>query len=115
MLDVLSALLGFPCDDSKSVSEAMEMALLGVEVAVVWARRLVTMVVAQAKAQTWAASLDESKQSGRMTEGEADRMAGRLSFAVTASGQQSGRAFIKPFHAQTATTFVWGRDVGEPP
>ncbi|MDA8583857.1 hypothetical protein N9L68_06470, partial [bacterium] len=74
--------------------------LLGVEVAVVWARRLVTMVVAQAKAQSWAAALADAKRSGRMTDGESERTAGRLSFAVTASGQQSCRAFIKPFYAQ---------------
>ena len=65
-LDVLSALLGFPCDGSKSVSESLEMALLSGEVAVMWARCLVTMVVARAKAQAWQAALVGAKRDAQI-------------------------------------------------
>ena len=39
-----------PCDDDRAVTEAVDMALSGVEAVVVWARRVVTLAVAQVKA-----------------------------------------------------------------
>ena len=35
-----------------------------------------------------------------LTLGEASKLAGRLSFSVSVSGNRAGKDFIKPFHAQ---------------
>ena len=100
MLDLLSSLLGFPCDDEKSVSDSIQMLLLGVDVAVRWADKLVEMVVAKEKAALWASELEAALETRTMEDWMAEKMAGRLSFAVTASGLRVGRAFVKPFYAE---------------
>ena len=100
MLDLLSSLLGFPRDDEKSVSDSIQMLLLGVEVAVRWADKLVEMVVAKEKAAQWASDLEAALETRTMEDWLAEQMAGRLSFAVTASGLRVGRACVKPYYAQ---------------
>ena len=47
MLDLVSSLLGCPCDDEQSVSDSIQMLRLSVDVAVRWADKLVEMFVAK--------------------------------------------------------------------
>ena len=61
---------------------------------------MVEMVVAKEKAALWASDLEAALETRTMKDWLAEKMAGRLSFAVTASGLRVGRAFVKPFYAQ---------------
>ena len=104
MLDLLSSLLGFPCDDEKSVSDSIQMLLLGVDVAVRWADKLVELVVAKEKAALWASDLEAALETRTMKFWWAGNMTGRLSLAVTASGLRLGRALVEPFFMPRRTS-----------
>ena len=106
MLDLLSSLLGFPFDDEKSVSVSIPMLLLGVDVAVRWADKLFETVVANRLAALCASELEAALETRTMGDWLAEKMAGRLSFAVTASGLRVGRAFVKPFLCPGERTYA---------
>ena len=59
-------------------------------------------MVDEKKAQRWAKQLGDMLESDYCDETQASRMAGRLSFAVGASGGCVGRAFVKAFYAQAS-------------
>ena len=96
----------FPCDDEKSVSVSIPMLLLSVDVAVRWADKLVKTVVAKRKAALCASELEAALETRTMEDWLAEAMAGRLSFAVTASGRRVGRAFVQPFLCPGERTYA---------
>ena len=100
LLDVLGLALGFPMDSAKSLDSSLPMDVLGIEVDVNWSRKLITLCVMQEKAQKWLAALRRILEFRTLSPDEASRMAGRLSFAVSAAANRVGRAFVKPFYAQ---------------
>ena len=55
------------------------------------------MAVAKEKAALWASDLEAALETRTMKCWLAEKMAGRLSFAVTASGLRLGRACVEPF------------------
>ena len=98
LLSVLASLLGFPCDESKSADFAVAMTVLGCTLS--FSERVLHTKVDPDKAQKYRAQLEILLSCGTLSSGEASKLAGRLSFAVTVSGNRVGRAFIKPFYAQ---------------
>ena len=83
-----------------ALDAAVVMDVLGIEVVLNWADKLVSTCVAEAKAVKWTEALLRLCEEHRLSPDEASRMAGRLSFAVTAFSNKVGRAFVKPFYAQ---------------
>eukprot|EP00435_Cladocopium_sp_Y103_P044779 s1987_g12.t1 len=100
VLSVISRLLGFPTDSAKDADDAIRMVCLGAEVEAMFSTRQLRTHVDHAKAAKYISSLRSFLAAGLLTPGEASKLAGRLSFSVTVSGNRVGRAFIKPFHAQ---------------
>ena len=100
MLDVLGFALGFPMDPEKSVDASVLMDVLGIEVDLQWAKKLVSTCVSASKASKWTAALQDIIDQGVCSPELASNMAGRLSFAVTATCDRVGRAFVKPLYAQ---------------
>eukprot|EP00435_Cladocopium_sp_Y103_P039301 s772_g10.t1 len=102
VLSIISRLLGFPTDDAKDADDAIQMVCLGAEVEAWFSTRQLRTQVDQSKAATrkYISSLRSFLALGVLTPGEASKLAGRLSFSVTVSGNRVGRACIKPFHAQ---------------
>ena len=84
-------------DDAKTVDCSVLMDVLGIEVDLQWARKLVSTCVSADKAQKWVAVLEDLLESMECSPELASKMAGRLSFAVTATCDRVGRAFVKPF------------------
>ena len=100
LLDVLGLALGLPMDDAKTVDCSVLMDVLGIEVDLQWARKLVSTCVSADKAQKWGSVLEDLLESMECSPELASKMAGRLSFAVIATCDRVGRAFVKPFYAQ---------------
>ena len=100
VLAVICKLLGFPVDDDKSAEDDIRLVILGAECEIDWPRRQLRTCVAPAKAAKYRCQLLGVIAGGVLAPGDASKLAGRLSFAVTVSGNRVGRAFIKPFHAQ---------------
>ena len=100
LLDILCSCLGFLADPSKANDFRWVMDVLGVEAHLVWADKLIRLRVSTDKIRKWLEVLARILADRRLTPEEASKMAGRLSFAVTAAGNKVGRAFIKPFYAQ---------------
>ena len=104
ILSVLASLLGYPCarpcDESKSADLAVAMTVLGSLCAVSFSECVLYTKVDPEKAQKYRAQLASLLSSQTLSAGEASKLAGRLSFAVTVSGNHVGRAFIKPCYAQ---------------
>ena len=100
ILTVVSKLLGFPVDDDKSAENDILLIVLGAECRIDWPRRQLSTRVDPVKAVKYRDQLLRVILSGKLTPGDASKLAGRLSFSVTLSGNRVGRAFIKPFHAQ---------------
>ena len=74
--------------------------MLGVDCEVVSRKSAITLQVDAGKAARWARMLEAVVATGVMDPGQASKIAGRLSFAVTASAGKVGRAFVRPFFAQ---------------
>lgn len=100
VLSIISRLLGFPTDEAKDADDAIRMVCLGAEVEAWFSTRQLRTQVDRSKAARYMAALRSFLASGILTPGEASKLAGRLSFSVTVSGNRVGRAFIKPFYAQ---------------
>eukprot|EP00971_Amphidinium_carterae_P331919 6465766-Amphidinium_carterae.1 len=60
----------------------------------------ISLRVADDKADKWTSQLKGILDVGRLSPGEAAKLAGRLSFAVTVTANKVGRAYVKPFFAQ---------------
>ena len=101
VLSIVSRLLGFPTDDAKDADDAISMVCLGAHVEAMFSTRQLATQVDQDKAIRYCGQLLLMLQTGILAPGEAARLAGRLSFAVTVSGNKVGRAYVKPFHAQS--------------
>ena len=99
-LDVLSNLVGFSCKPEKSVDAALDMVLLGAQVAICLARQSVIVSIDSVKADRWSRLLLSILDTRQCSQESAERLAGRLSFAVTVSLGKVGRAYVKPFYAQ---------------
>ena len=100
VLSILASLVGFPTDPAKDSDFAETMLVLGALVRADFSERLVTTQVEPAKAAKYVGQLDAMLHSQTLSAGDASKLAGRLSFAVTVSGNRVGRAYIKPFFAQ---------------
>ena len=96
LLDILCSCLGFLADPAKANDFRWVMDVLGVEAQLVWADKLIRLRVSTDKIRKWLEVLARILADRRLTPEEASKMAGRLSFAVTAAGNKVGRAFIKP-------------------
>ena len=101
VLSIVSRLLGFPTDAAKDADDAISMVCLGAQVQAFFSTRQLQTHVAPAKAAKYIRQLSQMLQTGVLAPGEAAKIAGRLGFSVTVSGNKVGRAFIKPFHAQS--------------
>ena len=109
MMDMLCNCLGFLSDPKKSCDSSWTMDVLGLEVDLVWAQKLVRLRVMPEIARWWLAILGRLLEDRRLSAEESAKMAGRLSFAVTMSANRVGRAFIKPFYAQSNDPLPGGR------
>eukprot|EP00971_Amphidinium_carterae_P351614 6492191-Amphidinium_carterae.1 len=99
---MLAQLVGLPCDETKDADDSSCMVVLGAQVSVVFEPQpKVTMKVDKSKAVKWATALREHLASKHMPPGDAAKFAGKLSFAVTVQANKVGRAFVKPFFAQS--------------
>ena len=85
------------------------MDVLGIEAHLVWEERLVRLRVSADKIAKWVEVLTRILRDRTLSAEEASKMAGRLSFAVTAAGNKVGRAFIKPFYAQVYAPLRYDR------
>lgn len=100
LLTVLAGLLGFPTDPEKDSDNAESMVVLGSLCRVDFRGRSLRTHVEPSKAAKYAQLLQTVLDTNLLEPGQASKMAGRLSFAVTVSGNRVGRAYIKPFYAQ---------------
>eukprot|EP00971_Amphidinium_carterae_P116065 2299382-Amphidinium_carterae.1 len=97
-----SQLIGLPCDEAKDADDALLMVVLGAQVSLsFYPEPKLTMKVDEDKASRWASALQTSLVDQVMSPGEAAKLAGKLSFAVTVQANKVGRAFVKPFFAQS--------------
>ena len=99
-LQLLTMLVGTPCDPKKAISSMVGMVLLGAEILVDMVRQSVATRVVEKKARKWAAEIDESVALGSLSGSKAASMAGKLSFAATAARSRVGRAYLKPIYRQ---------------
>jgi len=108
LLDVLTELVGRPVDPKKSVDDATEIVILGAQLVLEPDQRGVRSSIQEIKAIAWVRLIDEAIHENRLDGGSASKMAGRLSFAVTAAANRCGRAFVKPIYAQAVCPFGLG-------
>jgi len=101
LLEVISDLVGRPCDPKKSEQDLSLMVVLGIEVAVNDDLSGVRVTLQEAKAKAWAKELECAIYAGVLDAGQAAKFAGRLSFGVHASNCRCGRAYLKPLFAQS--------------
>ena len=100
ILSIIAMLMGFPCDNKKDASDALEMIVLGAIVSVDVSQLAVRLAVDSIKAALWCRLLHQVRDNMHCESGLASKLAGRLSFAVCVANHRVGRAFIKAFHAQ---------------
>lgn len=100
LLSFLCHLLGFPTDPAKDSDMAETMVVLGSLCGVCYPSKVFSTQVEPSKACKYMRLLRDVLESGTLEPGTASKLAGRLSFAVTVSGNRVGRAYIKPFYAQ---------------
>ena len=108
MLEVLTELVGRPIDSAKSLDDQIDMVVLGALVRVRTPERSVITSVDPVKAWAWKALLVAAVLAHRLQAGDASKMAGRLSFAVTSAADKCGRAYIRAFHAQACAPLPGG-------
>ena len=106
-MDELCSLLGYPCDKRKSGDFLASMCVLGAQVTFDLAKTMVKTVVDETNAVKWKGILATSKLEGSMESPIAEKMAGRLQSAVGISQSNCGRAFVRPFYAQTYAPLRW--------
>ena len=100
LLSSLAVLLGFPTDSAKDADQTEAMVVLGALCRVDFPTKVLKTHVEESKANKYAQSLRDMLDNSTLEPGQASKLAGRLSFAVTVSGNRVGRAYIKPFYAQ---------------
>ena len=100
VLSILASLLGFPCDEGKDSDHSTAMTVLGALRTLSFADRVLFTRVDLEKAAKYQRQLREMLTTQVCTPGDASKLAGRLSFSVSVSGNRVGRAYIKPFFAQ---------------
>ena len=100
LLTVLAGLLGFPTDPAKNSDNAESMVVLGSLCRVDFPSRSLHTQVDPVKAAKYTQVLQTVLDTNALEPGQASKMAGRLSFAVSVTGNRVGRAYIKPFYAQ---------------
>ena len=101
LLDTLMLLCGLPCDPGKSVDAAEEMTVLASFVQVDFRKLAVSTCIDPCKAKRWCDQLKLLIQAQQIHPDVASKFAGRLSCVVTTATDRVGRAFVKPFYAQT--------------
>ena len=101
-LDLLASLLGLPLDSAKSVTKVTSMLLLGARLSTSTVSMDVVIAVAEDKAAKWDKDLSDILENQCCDPVKAGKMAGRLSFLVTTAADKIGRAYIRPFYAQSA-------------
>ena len=74
---------------------------LGALVTIDYPRAGVSAQVSPDKTAKWDRQWRQMLEVGTCDPGQTSKFAGRLSFAVTASCDKVGRAFVKPFYAQS--------------
>jgi len=99
-LTVFGDLLGFPCQPGKNADDLLCMIVLGARVGVELATARVTASIDPEKGLKWTLVLLEILRTQKCDPELAAKMAGRLSFAVSAAAGKVGRAYLKPFFAQ---------------
>ena len=106
---ILTELLGLPCDSAKSVDFSELMVVLGIQINLSFAEKLVSMVVQESKARAWKNVILSILECELLDPGLAAKLAGKLSFAVTAAAGRVGRAYVKPLYAQAAAPLAYHR------
>ena len=99
-LELVTQLMGIPCDPDKSADNEVAMGLLGTRVCIDEERQGVTTMVDQDKASRWGDELCDIVLTGQCDSGLASKYVGRLNFAVKTAACKEGCAFLKPLRAQ---------------
>ena len=106
VLSILTGLLGFDCDESKSVNDSLRMVVLGILVersmnqCKVWTR------IAPEKVPRWLEFLVEAVYDMVMPPWAAAKSAGRLNFALCSGRSRAGRAYLKALFAQVYDPWI---------
>ena len=100
LFSILASLLGFPTDPAKDSDQCSSMIVLGACCTADFSRKVLNTHVEPAKAAKYLELLRGVLVAGTLAPGDASKLAGRLSFSVTVTGNRVGRAYIKPFYAQ---------------
>ena len=108
-LELLAELVGLPCKASKSVDGVLDIIVLGARIAVELATRKISVGLDPCKAVRWQQLMLDIQRTGYCSAEGAQKMAGRLTFAVTVSLGKVGRAFVRPFFAQANQPLPGGR------
>ena len=111
LLGAFGLAFGFPMDPEKSVDYSILMDVLGIEVDLQWARKLVSTSVSSDKAQKWTQALAEIVETDICSPELSSKMAGRLSFVVLTTCDRAGRALVNPSMPRQITPF-WDGGAG---
>ena len=79
---MVRSLLGHDAINEAKVEQGMPLEILGVDVAV--SNEGIRLTVGTAKRKRWSDNVDQALQVGKLTHGEASKLAGRLSWASQA-------------------------------
>jgi hypothetical protein len=85
----------------KAENDMQRMVALGVEVTVNIDELCISTRLEEEKAERWHDELEEIEQQGALEPGRAATVTGKMQHAVTAVGDRVGRAYVRPFIAQT--------------
>ena len=100
-LTVIAALTGLPCAPHKDADGLLDLVVLGAQVTVYLSDLKVVTRISEDKRARYAGILARIISEKKCSADMASKMAGRLSFATTVAAGRVGRAYIKPFYAQS--------------
>ena len=100
MLEVLATLCGVLVDPEKSENEAISMIVLGMSIEWCLTFQRIQVRLDRLKARQWQISFEEALLRNELQPDQAQKMAGRLQWCLTASTSRAGRSFLKALFAQ---------------
>ena len=113
ILTTLSHLFGFPVDLRKNQHLVERMSVLGCKVFLDLAKLADTIFIDEEKKLRWIFDLWVVVKTGKLCPSLASKIVGRLTWTTTSTMGKSGRAFLRPLHAQSRqpmannTASVW--------
>ena len=100
-LSIVAELIGVCMDTKKDEDESTSMGLLGSRVGVLPVEAKIVLCVEETKAEKWTADLEKVIATQHLAEWKAAKYAGRLNFTLALNLNRVGRAYLRPFHAQS--------------